>query len=144
MYQCFAAQGPVRSKPGVIDPRPMDLRAYVNPEQQMAPMPAAMACAVQAGDMPRMSMNDSQCAAMRCVEGQVCPCNRTVGFGGNQMQPRQPRPGVIDCAPAGDITGGGPGLGPCSQKPTVPGGVPVPSGGNPPVPGGGGNPPGVK
>ena len=111
--------------------------ARYDPEQQMAKMPAAMACAVQGGDMPRMSMNDSQCAAMRCVEGAVCPCNRTVGFGGNQMQRRPIGGATPDCM--GDE--------PCLQKPKNPGTVPVPPrGGGDPVPGQGpgGGPPGVK
>ncbi|MDF0644467.1 MAG: hypothetical protein P0111_10575 [Nitrospira sp.] len=135
--------------PQPIDPTIARIEPDVNPgtpgplSVQQTKMPAAMACAVQGGDMPRMSMNDSQCAAMRCVEGAVCPCNRTASLGANQMQPRQPRPGVIDCAPTGE---GGPGLGPCEQKPTAPGTVPIPPGGGGPTPGQGpgGGPPGVK
>ena len=97
--------------------------AYIDPEHMSGPMPAAMACAAQGGDMPRMTMTDPQCAAMRCAEGQVCPCNRPAGLSGQPFQPIQTQKPVADpCRTEG-----------CSDIPTPSGGVPI-------NPLGGGNP----
>lgn len=129
MYQCMVGDSTsMQARPlgGTIGPgggvNPSV--AYTNPEYISSPMPAAMACAVQGGDMPRMSMSDPQCVAVRCMEGQMCPCNKPTSLGGNQMQPRPIRPtggATPDCF----------GEGPCGVKPSLPGGIPQP----PPGPG---------
>ncbi len=130
MYQCFAAQDPLQSGPGgrriIVTPKPLDpTRAFVDPGQQMVKMSAPLACAVQGGDLPRMSMNDPQCVAVRCMEGQVCPCNKSTLLGGNQMQP-------LPIRPSGGATPDCIGDGPCGVKPSLPGGIsPLPPGPGP-------------
>lgn len=94
-----------------------------DPEQQMSKMPAAMACAVQGGDMPRMSLNDMQCAAMKCPPDQPCPCNRSTGLIGQPSQPAISVKPVDPCRTEG-----------CPDPQPTGGGVPI----NPL--GGGGNP----
>jgi hypothetical protein len=150
LYQCamgpemtarqpMGGTGGVRN-PGSPFPGPNPTIALIDPSQAAGPIPGAMSCLLESGDLARNGPNDPKCAAMRCMQGEVCPCNRTAGIGGGQpLEMRPPMKAGPDCMD-----------GPCTSAP-ISGGVitgprtggggtgPVPFGGTPPVspPGGG-------
>ena len=99
--------------PGGQGPTPNPLIAMIDPDQAAGPMPGAMACTMQSGDLARNGPNDPRCAAMSCVQGQACPCNRggLVGKQPMEMKPAAPKAGP-ECAD-----------GPCAPAPTTSGGV---------------------
>ncbi|MDP2384552.1 MAG: hypothetical protein Q8N00_17355 [Nitrospirota bacterium] len=151
LYQCTmgsdmnprqpgAGMGGVRN-PGSPSPTPNPTIALIDPSQATGPIPGAMSCMMQAGDLARNSAVDQKCAAMRCMQGEVCPCNRTTGIGGGQpMELRtQPKagpdcmdgpcttlPGTSGGVITGPKTGGGTGPLPAVKGPTPP---PSPGGG---------------
>lgn len=149
LYQCamgpemtarqpMGGTGGVRN-PGSPFPTPNPTIALIDPSQAAGPIPGAMSCLLESGDLARNGPNDPKCAAMRCMQGEVCPCNRTAGIGGGQpLEMRPPMKAGPDCMD-----------GPCTSAP-ISGGVitgpktggggtgPVPFGGTPPVPPNGG------
>ncbi len=145
MRQPGAGMGGVRN-PGSPSPTPNPTIALFDPSQAAGPIPGAMSCMMQAGDLARNGVNDQKCAAMRCMQGEVCPCNRGSGIGGGQPMELKPQmkagPECIDgpCAPAPQSSGGvftGPKTGGGGTGP-VPFGGTAPKGPTPlPSPGGG-------
>ncbi len=99
--------------PGSAGPTPNPTIALFDPSQAAGPLPGAMACMMEAGDLARNGPNDQRCAAMRCMPGEVCPCNRGGGIAGGQPMEMKP---VVKAGPeCAD--------GPCVQAPIVTGGV---------------------
>ena len=141
MRQPGAGMGGVRT-PGSPSPTPNPTIALFDPSQAAGPIPGAMSCMMQAGDLARNGANDQKCAAMRCMQGEVCPCNRGGGIGGGQAMELKPQikagPECIDgpCAPAPQSSGG------VFTGPKTGGGGtgPVPFGGTAPMPPPGGGP----
>ena len=132
--------------PGSPSPTPNPTIALFDPSQAAGPIPGAMSCMMESGDLARNGPNDQKCAAMRCMQGEVCPCNRGDGIGGGQPMEIRPQmkagPECIDgpCASApgssgGVITGpktGGGGTGPLPSFAPPP--IPPPGGGTSPEP----------
>lgn len=83
----------------------------VDPEQTTSPISTVLSCAVQAGDLQRISTNDPKCGAMRCFQDRPCPCNK-IQLEENRTQVRPPGGIAPDCI----------GEGPCGVSPMVPGG----------------------
>jgi hypothetical protein len=104
--------GSVRN-PGNAGPTPNPTIALFDPSQAAGPIPGAMACMMEAGDLARNGPNDQRCAVMRCMPGEVCPCNRGGGIGAGQ--PMEIKPTVKAGPECVD--------GPCAQAPIVTGGV---------------------
>ena len=131
--------------PGSQGPTPNPLIAMIDPSQASGPLPGAMACTMESGDLARNGPNDPRCAVTSCVQGQACPCNRG-GLAGSQpmeMQPPAPKAGPEcadgPCAPTsttpGVIRGGGTGPAPLPQVAPLPKGpTPVPAPGGVPTP----------
>lgn len=137
--------GGVRN-PGSTGPAPNPTVAMLDPSQAAGPLPGTMACMMESGDIARNGPNDQRCAAMRCMPGEVCPCNRGGGIAGGQPMEVKPAvragPECADgpCAPAptgvSGVLGGGtaprpntppPAVGPPPKGPTTaPGGAPTP------------------
>ncbi len=142
--QPSAGMGGVKN-PGSQGPTPNPLIAMIDPEQAAGPMPGAMSCGMESGDLARNGPNDPRCAAMSCVQGQACPCNRGGLAGGQplEMKPAAPKAGpeCVDgpCAPtpttSGGVRSGGTGPAPLpSVGPTPKGPTPGPAPGPAPQP----------
>ena len=147
MYQCTmgsdmnprnpgAGMGGVKNSGG-FGPNPTI--ALFDPSQAAGPLPGAMSCQMQGGDLARASLNDQHCANMRCMQGEVCACNSPGGLpGGQPAEIRVPLKADIECVDGPCV---GVGRMPPIPIPPPPGGrnkdigpvVPPPSGG--PVPG---------
>ena len=155
LYQCAMGSdmtmrqpggtGGVRN-PGSPSPTPNPTIALFDPDQAAGPIPGAMSCMMESGDLARNGPNDPKCLAMRCMQGEVCPCNRGGGIGGGQPMEIRPQlkagPECIDgpCASAPGNSGsvstvpktGGGGTGPLPSF--VPPPAPPPGGGTSPEP----------
>jgi hypothetical protein len=139
-----AGMGGVKN-PGSQGPTPNPLVAYLDPSQAAGPLPGAMSCGMESGDLARNGPNDPRCAVTSCVRGQACPCNRG-GLASSQpmeMKPPAPKAGPEcadgPCAPAvgtdGTVRGGGSGPAPLPQVAPLPKGpTPVPAPGGVPTP----------
>lgn len=136
-YNCTQGGGSTQVSGGRTPGAPQQTPRPTDPAIQPGSRPAVLlACITQAGSLVRTSSNDPKCAAMRCVQGQTCPCEPAGGpkaQAGDQVAPSQRLGGVIDCmtddCPGSVKTGTG------SPKP--PGGGPIgPGGGTPTKPAG--------
>jgi hypothetical protein len=158
LYQCTmgsdmtprqpsGGMGGVRN-PGSPSPIPNPTIALFDPSQAAGPIPGAISCMMESGDLARNGPNDQKCAAMHCMQGETCPCNRTSGMSGGQPMELKSQlkagPECIDgpCASAPGQSGGiitGPKTGGGGTGPVPLGGTP-PKGPTPIPPGGGGGP----
>ena len=118
LYQCTSGDsgGTTHTFSGAHAPTHGELSGnsnimLVDPEQTTSPISTVLSCAVQAGDLQRISTNDPKCGAMRCFQDRPCPCNK-IQLEENRTQVRPPGGIAPDCI----------GEGPCGVSPMVPGG----------------------